>query len=64
MIQIYCNRNQVSQEIVGHSFFEYFVSLSGCGVVLYVGLLQVFVDVHDGSEVAAAVTVVGSREDG
>lgn len=52
-----------SQEIIRYSLFLYFVTSSRRRVKLDVGLLEVFVDVHDRSHVATSVTIVRCRED-
>ncbi len=47
-----------SQEVVRDSLFEHFVAFARGWVVLDVGLLEIFVDIHNGSQVTAAVAVV------
>ena len=53
-----------SQEIIRNPFLLDFIALPGSRVVLNVVLFKIFVDVHDGCLVVAAVAVVRGREDG
>ena len=47
-----------SQEIIRNPFLLDFIALPGSRVVLNVVLFKIFVDVHDGCLVVAAVAVV------